>query len=83
LLGTDDLTVLVGFNPTCYSWNYETVHIDDQVLVLKYSPDGKLLAYWFDDELRSIPSIWFENLGCSRSHGQVPNALDIHICCKT
>jgi len=39
----------------CYSWNHKTVqfdpvHIDDQVLVPKYSPDGKLLACWFDDD---------------------------------
>jgi len=41
--------------PTCHSWIHETVQfdpvrIDDQVLVPKYSPDGKLLVCWFDDD---------------------------------
>ena len=37
---------------TCYSWIHETVQFDPvhQVLVPKYSPDGKLLVCWFDDD---------------------------------
>ena len=80
----DDLTVLVGFNPTCYSWNHETVqfdpvHIDDQVLIPKLSPDGKLLACWFDDDSQ----IHSFNFGLRIwDVADVPNTLDIHICCK-
>ena len=42
----------IVLNLTCYSWNHETVQFDpvDQVLVPKYSPNGKLLVCSFDDD---------------------------------
>ena len=39
-----------------------------------------MLVWWqFSDPFLQFR---FENLGRSRSHGQVPKTLDIHICCK-
>jgi len=46
----DGFTIVL--NLTCYSSNHETVQFDpvDQVLVPKYSPNGKLLVCSFDDD---------------------------------
>jgi len=46
------IVVLVGFPRVIHGITrlFDPVHIDDQVLVPKYSPNGRLVACWFDDD---------------------------------
>jgi len=60
-LTPDGLTVILARpGPLCYSWNHDTVqldpvHFDNQVHISwkpspDYSPDGKFLVCWSDDD---------------------------------
>jgi len=73
LLAPNGLTIVTLHSnlARCYKWNHKTaqfdpVHFDDQVVIdwtysPRYSPDGKLLAYW--SETDSYVHVWDPRTG--------------------